>query len=71
MLMLCGGVAELAYAADLKSAAARLKGSSPFAPTIPLNASESHRAITQRTLRSSATQVCRVMDSPDGDRRLS
>ena len=29
----CGGVAELAYAADLKSAAARLVGSSPTAPT--------------------------------------
>ena len=28
-----GGVAELAYAADLKSAAARLVGSSPTAPT--------------------------------------
>ena len=28
-----GGVAELAYAADLKSAAARLQGSSPCTPT--------------------------------------
>ena len=29
-----GGVAELAYAADLKYADFGLKGSSPFAPTI-------------------------------------
>lgn len=28
-----GGVAELAYAADLKSASFGIKGSSPFAPT--------------------------------------
>ena len=32
-----GGVAELAYAADLKSAAARLVGSSPTAPTRTYN----------------------------------
>ena len=57
--MLCsghryGGVAELAYAAVLKSVAARIVGSNPTAPTIPLFGGETAGAASRTRFASLA-----------------